>query len=461
MEHSDKRRLLLISYLFPPAGGVAVQRALSLAKYLPRSNYQVTVLSASNPSTPVVDRNLESQIPPGVRVERVFTPEIPFQTRQKLWAVLQRLASGFGTARGGEPAGDGATKPSGRLTGLVQQVFCPDPEVVWKPFALRAARKIVRRDNIGTVLVTAPPFSAFLTGVALKRQFPHLRLVSDFRDSWLNFYLSQFEFLRNDSVRRRSIAMERMVVEHSDLVVTVTPSIVEELRGRYGHLDPARFATVVNGYDPEMFASFRPRPHGTGKIVVSYLGTLYPASSARYYLRALESLPAGIAARFETRFFGRVTGQEKTILDQHQASAIRVFGFQPQAEAFRKMEETDFVLITMTDAASLTGKILEYVAMNKPVLAFSPIPGEVSRILGETGAGWCAPVDEVDAGRRMLLRAVDLMDGRQPALTPDRVAIQQYDRIHLAALYAQLMDGIPAQAAVRDNRHFGGSCPGE
>ena len=70
----------------------------------------------------------------------------------------------------------------------------PDPEVLWVPFATRRALKIAKRYNIDSVIVTAPPFSAFLIGNALKRKLPHLQLISDFRDEWLRFFLSTFQF---------------------------------------------------------------------------------------------------------------------------------------------------------------------------------------------------------------------------------------------------------------------------
>src|SRR3954447_14676446 len=96
------RRILLISYLFPPVGGIGVQRALSLAKYLPQSGFEVHVLKATNAGGPVYDPDLMRQIPPAVQVHEAFTPEIPFHIRQKVWA---RLTSGnaAATSAGGKP----------------------------------------------------------------------------------------------------------------------------------------------------------------------------------------------------------------------------------------------------------------------------------------------------------------------------------------------------------------------
>src|ERR1017187_553104 len=183
----EKHKILIISYLFPPAGGIAVQRALSLAKYLPGCGFDVHVLSASNAAGPVRDPDLLRQVPAGVTLHSAFTPEIPFGVRQWLWKRL----SGGGKAHPSKSA-MASERPfwAKRLVAeAAKRVLCPEPEVLWVPFALRQARRIIRRYGIETVLVTVPPFSALIAGTRLKREFLHLTLVSDFRDEWLSFYL--------------------------------------------------------------------------------------------------------------------------------------------------------------------------------------------------------------------------------------------------------------------------------
>src|SRR5438270_4770542 len=136
-----RQNLLLISYLFPPAGGIAVQRALSLAKYLPDCGYEVHVLKAANAAQPVHDPSLLRHIPEGVRVHGAFTPEIPFALRQKLWHKLR----GAGKTAGCGPANGQcvpAKKPSWWKQAAVNQVrrlLCPEPEILWVPFAVRKA----------------------------------------------------------------------------------------------------------------------------------------------------------------------------------------------------------------------------------------------------------------------------------------------------------------------------------
>lgn len=421
------RKLLLVSYLFPPAGGIAVQRALSLAKYLPQNGFEVHILKARNAAVPVMDPGLLRQVPSSVQVHEAFTPEIPFQVRHKIWQLLGRRG---GTA----PAGQ--THKQSLVRRLIQHVLCPEPEVLWAPFAVRVARKVVRRHAIDAVMITAPPFSAFLVGNALKREFPHLKLISDFRDEWLDFYLKDFEFQSGERTRRCAAEIERETVTLSDLIVAVTPSTLETMRRRYPELPEKKWACVANGYDPEAFSGFQARRHNGDRMVVTHVGTAYKTASPRYYLDALDALPEEIRSRIETRFVGRVSAGEERVLESRR-SPVKILGFMPQVQALRQIEETDYLLLTMTNDISLPGKLFEYLATGKPILALTPGHGEVARILRETGAGESVEHDDPAAIRRMLEAAWQRARSGDPPPEGNREAVRGYERPRLTAEYAQ------------------------
>jgi hypothetical protein len=137
-----KRKLLLVSYLFPPGGGIGVQRALSLAKYLPRCGFEVHVLTARNAAAPVYDANLLKQVPSDTRIHSAFTPELPFALRQTVWSWLTgrkrkaRVAPEPGVR---ENVAGSAWKRI--LTKLVRRMLCPEPEVLWLCTARRAPNR--------------------------------------------------------------------------------------------------------------------------------------------------------------------------------------------------------------------------------------------------------------------------------------------------------------------------------
>ena len=150
-------------------------------------------------------------------------------------------------------------------------------------------------------------------------------------------------------------------LEASDLVVSVTESLREKLRQRY-HSEPAdKFPLLPNGFDPAIQPAMAPRTQRTGKINVTYMGTLYGQTSARYYLDALDALPDEIRSSFTTHFIGRIAAEELAT-QQNRRSEVTVHGFLPQAEGLRRLADADLLLVNMTDPVCHTGKIFEYLA---------------------------------------------------------------------------------------------------
>jgi glycosyltransferase involved in cell wall biosynthesis len=424
---------LLISYLFPPVGGIGVQRALSLAKYLPQCGFEVHVLKATNAGGPVYDPDLVRQVPSGVRVHEAFTPEIPFAIRQKLWARLNKPAA---PENGAPPAGPGFVKRL--LTGTARRIMNPEPEILWVPFALRKARQIVKRHGIGYVMVTVPPFSALVVGARLKREFPKLVLVSDFRDEWLSFYLKDFDFQNSPGTRRKAETIERESVEASDLVVAVNRSSRDEIRKRYPNQVERKFQVLPNGYDPAVFAGVDAVAVRHDRMIVTHVGTVYKTATPRFYLDAVDSLPEEVRSQIETRFVGRVSESERALMEGRK-SRITQLGFMPQAEALKHMAATDYLLLTMTNDISVPGKVFEYLAVRKPILAIAAPGSEVDRLLAETSAGLCAPPGEIGAIRDMLLRGFEAWREGKALVEGDGEAVRRYERQRLTAEYVRMI----------------------
>jgi glycosyltransferase involved in cell wall biosynthesis len=430
-------------------GGIGVQRALSLAKYLPRCGFEVHVLKATNAGGPVYDPDLVRQIPASVHVHEAFTPEIPFAIRQKLWA---RLTAGQGKPA---PQASGAPAPQGLtssafswkklLTGTARRVMNPEPEILWVPFAMRKARQIVRRHGIAYVMVTVPPFSALVVGTRLKHEFPSLVLVSDFRDEWLSFYLKDFDFQNSAATRRRAETIERESVAASDLVVAVNHSSRDEIRKRYPAQAERKFQVVPNGYDPEVFAGIAPRTGRSERMIVTHVGTVYKTASPRFYLDAVDSLPEDVRSQIETRFVGRVAGSEQALMEGRK-SQVTQLGFMPQAEALKHMADTDYLLLTMTNDISVPGKLFEYMAVRKPILAIAAPGSEVDQLLAETSAGLCAPPDDMERIRTMLSMAFQAWRERKPLVEGDGEAVRRYERPRLVERYGTLMREARASA---------------
>jgi len=433
---SAKPKILILSYLFPPAGGIAVQRALSLAKYLPDSGFEVHVLHAANAAAPVEDPKLREQVPSNVTIHTAFTPEVPFWIRHTVWKWLVR-GKGDSAPRRAAPtaAREGGLKAI--VTGLIRRVLCPEPEILWYPFALREASRIIRTHGIEIVMVTAPPFSAFVAGNALKRRFPAIKYCADFRDEWISFYLKDFEYQSSEYTKRRAIEIERDTVESADLVVAVTDSSLAKIRSRYPEQPAWKFLCISNGFDPDAFKEYHPRPNREKRLIVTHVGTVYKTASPQYFLDALDELPPEVRDGIEIRFIGRVSEAELNQFEGRK-SAIKLLGFMPQNMALKTMEETDCLLLTMTNDISMPGKLYEYLAARKPILALSPHGGEVQQFIDQTQAGWCVDYRDRPAIQSLVQRMCEQKAAGPGQLrTPDEAAVRAYERPQLVAAYAK------------------------
>lgn len=441
-----KLRILLISYLFPPAGGIGVQRALSLARYLPDCGFEVHILSAANAAAPVRDPALCQRVPSEVKQYHAFTPEIPFWVRHTIWNYLsggKNPKEGDSKSHEQVVASNGSPKAGGvksLATRAIRRILSPEPEVLWAPFAIRKAKQVVRKHGIDVVMVTAPPFSSFLVGNALKRSFPSLKYVADFRDEWISFYLKDFEFQSSDFTRQKAIAIERQTIESADLVVAVAQTSLKEIKSRYPDQPATKFACISNGFDPEAFSGLLPRENHEKKLIVTHVGTAYKTASPQFYLNAVDGLPEELRNQIETRFVGRITEVERLQFEGRKSNN-QLLGFMPQHQALRYMEDTDCLLLTMTNNISLPGKLYEYLAASKPIIALSPAGGEVDNFLRETGTGWCVDYCDQEGIQELLIKLCrqKLEQGTLSGFTPDECIVTKYARPNLIKEYASII----------------------
>jgi glycosyltransferase involved in cell wall biosynthesis len=428
-------RVLLISYLFPPMGGIGVQRALSIARYLPDMGFELHVLRAPNAAGPVMDPALSKVVPEAVQIHGAFTPEVPFALRQKAWQWLNR---GKSKPEPQAIATSADPKRAPLTSQIIRRILAPEPEILWVPFALRAAKKIVRQHRIEAVIITAPPFSAFVVGNKLKRIFPNVKIIADFRDEWLEFYINNNAFQNNPYARKRAVEIERETIERADAVISVTDMSLATIRKRYPEQPDAKFHRIANGYDPAAFKGFKTRENQSPKLIVTHMGTAYLNSSPRYYGAALNGLPEEVRNNIVTRFVGRVENAEKQFL-LGVKSEIQLLGFMPQNKALSYLEDTDYLLLTMTDKISMPGKAYEYLATGKPILAIAAADSEVGNFIRQTGAGYCADPDNIEEIRAMIRKA---FEGKQRRLTPPaptHSVVEQYARPHLIRQFADLL----------------------
>lgn len=428
--------VLLITFSFPPAGGVGVLRALSLAKYLPESDVRVDVLTARNAPAVVRDEGLLRQVPASVTVHRTWTLDLPFALRKGIRKLLSREKSATPAPAA---TANAAPKKVNALKNFVANLLLPDPQIGWLPFAGRAAARIVRKRQIDAVIITVPPFSSIMLAKQLRKQFPKLTIVLDFRDEWLNTTLQLVSLNANSKARLVAERTEREAVAAATAVVAVTEAARDVIRGRYPGQAAQKFVSISNGYDgaPPTAIALRAKAE---TVTLTYLGSVYGSTEPSSFVEAVLGLPAELRARLRIRFVGHCekAAYRDTLL--RIGDTVTVSGFLPQAEALRLLDATDYVLLLSHDPVNVSAKFYDYLRSARPILAAVHPNGDVQRRLEETRGGRWADIADIDAIRAMLVAAIEQPAGE--TFQPDLAAIARYHRKPLAAQYAALLESL-------------------
>ena len=440
-------KVLLIVYAFPPAGGVGVLRAASLARYFPAEEICLDVLTTRNPASVGVDPSLLRDIPAEVEIHRTITLDLPFGIKKR----LKRLITGSKPPDSQAASTNKTGKPN-LLKRALQDLLLPDPQITWSPVLTRAARRIVRNRKIDLVLITGAPFSSFLQAERLRKEFPGLAIVLYFRDEWLTsqFEFGSFQFSRSERARDFAVAAEASAVANSTAIVTVNEAAREEMRVRYPREPAEKFHLIPNGFDATRIVRATPsaNPRPDGKIIVTHIGTLYAATDPTALIEALQSLPPEVKSRFALRFIGHIDEPRYREALLQLGDMVSLNGYVPQREALKLMSETDYVLMIAHDRLNIPGKFYDYIGSGKPILGCLHPGGDTRRLLEEMRAGWWAGNHDVEGIRQLFIDAAARGASLSREFQPDVERIAQYERKVLAQRYAALLHsvaGIPRE----------------
>ncbi|MBS1583346.1 MAG: glycosyltransferase family 4 protein [Bacteroidetes bacterium] len=389
------KRVLFITYYWPPSGGAGVQRGLKFVKYLPAFGVEPIVLTVDpgQASYPSLDASLNAEVGADVRVIRTRS----FEPLRILAAVA------------GKQAVPHAGFAGSRREGLAQRAMrwvrgnwmLPDARRGWVKHAVEAADRTIREEGIDTILISSPPHSSQLIGLALKRRFPGLRWIADLRDPWTDIYFAK-ELMKGPRAERRDAAWEARVLQEADAVVVVGPSMKAAFAKRYGAEVERRIAVIPNGYDQADIARIPPAPARVGTFRITYVGTMAGSYDPRVLFAAARRMRGAATRPLELRFVGSIAPEVKALARAEGVDDLCSWlPPVPHDEALREMTAADMLLLVIPGGPGeeriLTGKLFEYLAVRRPVLGIGPAGGDAGAILAECRAGRMFGRDEVDA----------------------------------------------------------------
>jgi glycosyltransferase involved in cell wall biosynthesis len=438
-------KVLLVTYSFPPAGGVGVLRAASFARYLPGEDIRLDILTTRNASAVGADPTLLTDIPPEVTLHRTMTLDLPFGLKKR----IKRMIAGNKRANSSQSAPAATAKPS-FLKRTVQDLLLPDPQITWLPIVTRAASRIIRERTIELVLITVPPFSSTLLVKRLRKRFPNLAIVADFRDEWLTTAIDLFGVSRSDRARALARDAEADTVKHASAITMVSESARRQIRSRYPHEPKEKFQLIPNGFDSTRLAPATRIPGLApgGTLLITHIGTVYRTTDPTWLAEALVSLPPEVKSRIKLRFIGHIEEPRFRESLAQLGAMVELKGFLPQQEALAAMQDTHYVLLVSHDLLNIGAKFYDYVGGRKPILATVHPDGELRRQMEDLRAGWWVGNHDVAGIRRLFIDAVARGQSLNSAFQPDSEKIAQYERKPLAQRCARLLHAIAATGAL-------------
>lgn len=407
-------KVLIITYHFPPMGGAGAQRMLKFVKYLGDYNFLPVILTP-NPQLvryQVYDHGLLKELPSNARV--IFTPIIDLNW---IFKILYGL------------------KLSGLVRFINRNIF-PDFQRQWFFWTKRVLKRIIKNENINSVLITSPPYSTQLIGLWLKKYFD-VPLVIDLRDP-----LTFNHIKKKPEYEKKLFNFEKKVLDNADFIIANTVFNKNTYINKFG-ISPDKITVINNGYDAEDFINLPPAIDKSNKVVFSYIGQLYGEYNALPLFNALLKISDKIIKDVEFRFIGRLSETDEQFLKKNDLDKyVQIIKYVPHEEALKYNSSSDYLLLLQPSedfSCYIPSKAFEYINSKKIIFAIVPENGSTANLIRETGTGIVVSPENNDLIADILLR---LINEEKPELKCNHDAIERYERKNLTGHLALVLDKV-------------------
>ena len=367
-------KVLIVSLYFPPAGGGGVQRPLKFATHLPELGIETHVLAPDDPKW--VHR--DDELPPPMLA----------------WVHRARYLGPKGRKPAEELHGtQGLVRLSKQAQLFGRRLLVPDENVSWNLTAIPAAIRIVRNEGIDVVVTTSPPSSVHLVGAAVKRA-TKVKWVADLRDSVVAHPHRSAERLIVRAKEQGEHAVAKLIASQADAITCVSEAIADEMRERSPR---GPVVTIANGSDFDDFTGLEHRPSDRSRL--THTGSFFGKRDPRPFLTALKQ--SGLED-VVVRFLGDFRAADREWAETLElGDKLELIDYAPRRASLELQRDSEALLLLIPEAGGrgkgvLSGKVFEYLAAERPILAVVPPDGAAAELIRNAGAGVVVAPDDVD-----------------------------------------------------------------
>ncbi|WP_291114638.1 glycosyltransferase family 4 protein [Flavobacterium sp. UBA6135] len=412
------KKILIITYYWPPAGGPGVQRWLKFVKYLPDFGYEPHVYIPENPTYPIVDEKLISEV-----------SEKAIMIKQKIKEPY-RWAS-FLSKKNTKKISSGII-PSKKKQSLIEKVmlwirgnfFIPDARVLWVKPSVVFLKEYLEKHQIETIITTGPPHSLHLIGLQLKKQI-NVEWIADFRDPWTTIGYHK-ELLLNKNSEKKHKDLEKKVLHSADKIIVTSPTTKIE----FSKLTSKPIEVITNGYDVEKVS----KSDLDEKFSIAHIGSFLSDRNPRILWKALKELVKEnneFATDLQLKLIGKVSQDVlETINEFKLTKFVSNLGYLSHDEAVVHQRTSQVLLLIEIDSEAtrciIPGKLFEYMVSDRPIVAIGPKASDFETILKETNTGSFFTYDEKENLKETIFAHYQLFKQNNLKVYP--VGLQYYSR---------------------------------
>lgn len=425
------KKVLIITYYWPPSGGAGVQRWLKFVKYFRDFGWEPVVYTPENPEAPANDNSLAEDIPEGVEVLKTKIWE-PYRWYKKFTGQKpdEKVNAGFLSEK--EKPGL-AEKVSVWIRG---NLFIPDARKYWIEPSIKFLKNYLEKHPVDAIVSTGPPHSMHLIALALKQK-TGMCWVADFRDPWtqIDFY---HQLQLSKWADKKHHRLEKKVLDAADSVVTVSPTCARDLE----KISEKEVEVITNGFDPDDFNHLSPK--SSERFVLLHIGAINKDRNAKNLWGAIAEL-CQENDDFKQKLIIKLIGKTdisarqsitKNKLDNH----LEIIPYLPHKEAIGHSQTASLLLLPLNNTPTVkgivTGKLFEYLAMQKPILSIGPTDGDSAKIIRETKAGKTFGFENKEGIKQYIL---DTFEKKSEFSEPTNTA--PYNRKELTRQIAGILEG--------------------